>query len=146
MDKQFLNPNDMLAIATQHAYCAEYLLKQNTEVLTDHHLRIDALFPVTSLIYQAFELSLKAYLLNDHQQIRQYKTLFELIELNHELDLSKQEIQLIKTLMRQQAFRKGVDYNLWENKQQLHVFCEQLMTLYARLQDLMPLELHRDYQ
>jgi hypothetical protein len=146
MDKQFLKPIEMLAIATQHAYCAEYLLKQNAEVIIDNEPPVDVLLPITSLIYQAFELTLKAYLLQDHQQVRQYKSLLELIELNHEMDLSSQEIQLITSLSRQQAFRKGVDYSLWENSQQLHVFCERLMTLYARLQELMPLELQSDYQ
>ncbi len=146
MQKQFLDAVEMLKIATQHAYCAEHLLKQNAEVVMDNNLSVDVLIPITSLMYQAFELTLKAYLLNDHRQVRQYKTLFELIELNNELGLSSHEVQLINTLSRQQAFRKGVDYFLWKNRQELHLFCEQIMTLYARLQELMPLELQSDYQ
>ncbi len=146
MDKQFLDAVEMLKIATQHAYCAEHLLKQNAEVVIDDHLSVDVLLPVTTLMYQAFELTLKAYLLHDHRQVRQYKTLFELIELNDELGLSSHEIQLINTLARQQAFRKGIDYALWKNRQEFHVFCEQVMALYARLQELMPLELQSDYQ
>ena len=145
MDKQFLDAVDMLKIAAQHAYCADYLLKQNAEVIMDNHLSIDALLPITTLMYQAFELTLKAYLMHDHRQVRQYKSLFELIELNDELGLSKQDINLIMTLSRQQAFRKGVDHLLWENRQQQHIFCEQIMTLYARIQELMPLELQSDY-
>ena len=146
MDKQFLDAIDMVNIATQHAYCAEYLLKQNAEVMMDNHLSIDALLPISSLMYQAFELTLKAYLLHDHHQVRQYKTLFELIELNNELNLSQKEIQLINTLSRQLAFRKGVDYDLWENRQEQQVFCEQIMELYVRIQEIMPLELQGDYQ
>ena len=145
MDKYFLDAVDMIKIAAQHAYCAEHLLKQNGEVVLDNHLSIDALLPITSLMYQAFELTLKAYLLHDHRQVRQYKTLFELIELNDELDLSQLEIQLISTLARQQAFRKGVDYALWRDRQELHVFCEQIMRLYVKVQELMPLELQSDY-
>ena len=146
MDKQFLDAIDLVNIATQHAYCAEYLLKQNAEVMMDNHLSIDALLPISSLMYQAFELTLKAYLLHDHHQVRQYKTLFELIELNNELNLSQKEIQLINTLSRQLAFRKGVDYDLWENRQEQQVFCEQIMELYVRIQEIMPLELQGDYQ
>ena len=146
MDKQFLDAVEMLKIAAQHAYCAEHLLKQNAEVIMDNHLSVDALLPITTLMYQAFELTLKAYLLYDHRQVRQYKSLFELVELNDELGLSNHEIQLINALARQQGFRKGVDYALWSNRQELHVFCEQIMALYERLQELMPVELQSDYQ
>lgn len=145
MDRQFLDAVDMLKIAAQHAYCAEHLLKQNGEVLLDTGLSVDALLPVATLMYQAYELTFKAYLLHDHRPVKQYKSLFELVELNDELGLSSQEIKLISTLSRQLAFRKGVDYALWENRQELHVFCEQIMTLYARVQELMPLELQSDY-
>ena len=89
---------------------------------------------------------MKAFLLHDHRQVKQYKTLLELIELNDELGLSHHEIQLIGTLSRQLAFRKGIDYALWANRQELHVFCEQIMALFARIQELMPLELQSDYQ
>ena len=145
MDKHYLDAVDMLKIAAQHAYCAEHLLQQNAEVMMDNQFSVDALLPITSLMYQAFELTLKAFLLDEHRQVRQYKTLFELIELNGELGLSNSEIQLIVTLARQQGFRKGVDYALWENRQQQHVFCEQIMALFAHLQELMPLELQADY-
>ena len=146
MDRQFLDAIDMLKIASQHAYCAEHLLKQNAEVMMDNQLSIDALLPITTLMYQAFELTLKAFLLHENRQVKQYKSLFELVELNDELGLSKHEIQLINTLARQLAFRKGIDYALWENRQQLQVFCEQIMALYERIQELMPLELQKDYQ
>ena len=146
MDRQFLDAIDMLKIASQHAYCAEHLLKQNAEVMMDNQLSIDALLPITTLMYQAFELTLKAFLLHENRQVKQYKSLFELVELNDELGLSKHEIQLINTLARQLAFRKGIDYALWGNRQQLQVFCEQIMALYERIQELMPLELQKDYQ
>lgn len=146
MEKQFLTAVELLKIAAQHAYCAEHLLKQGGEITIDNHLCVDTLLPVTSLMHHAFELTLRAFLMQDHQHVRQYKTLFELIELNPDLGLSKQDVQLINTLARLQAFRKGVDHALWENRQQQHVFCEQIMSLYARLQELMPVELQTDYQ
>ena len=145
MDRQFLDAVDMLKIAAQHAYCADYLLRQDAEVIMDNQLTVDALLPIATLMYQAFELTLKAYLMHDHRHVRQYNSLSELIELNDELGLSSQEINLIITLSRQQAFRKGIDYALWENRQQQHVFCEEILSLYARIQELMPLELQRDY-
>ena len=61
------------------------------------------------------------------------------------LGFSKVELNLLKTLSRQLAFHKAVDYVLWENRQQLQVFCEEIISLYARLQDMMPLELQSDY-
>ncbi len=146
MDKQFLTPVDMLQIAAQHAYCADHLLQHNGELSMDNDLTIDALLPITTLIHSAFELTLKAYLLHEHRQIRHYKNLFELVELNAHLGLSRHETQLIGTLSRQNAFHKGVDYLLWENRQQMHVFCVQMMALYGRLQEIMPVELQIDYQ
>lgn len=146
MDKQSLSAIDMLKIATQHAYCAEHLLKQNAEVWVDDQLSIDALLPISTLLYQAFELTLKAFLVHSHRQVKQYKTLHELIELNDELGFSKQDLQLLGTLSREQGFRKGVDYSLWDNRQQQQVFCQQILTLFARTQALMPLELQADYQ
>ncbi|AHE68465.1 hypothetical protein [Legionella oakridgensis] len=146
MNKHYLDAVDMLKIAAQHAYCAEYLLKQNAEIHLDENYSIDALLPITSLMHLAFELTLKACLLHEHRQLRQYKNLLELVELNSHLGLSKEELKLITTLSRQQAFRKGTDYMLWENRQQLHAFCEQIMRLYAHLPELMPLELQIDYQ
>ncbi len=73
MHKQFLNAVDLLTIAAQHAYCAEHLLKQNAEIMMENQLTVDALFPITSLMHQAFELTLKAFLLHNHRQIGQYK-------------------------------------------------------------------------
>jgi len=146
MDKQFIPAIDMLKIAAQHAYCADYLLRQNAQVLTDHNMTVDTLLPATTLLYMAFELTLKAYLLHEDRQIRHYKNLLELVELSSYLGFSLQEIQLLNTLSRQHAFRKGVDYFLWPDRQKMQVFCEQVLILYARLQDMMPLELQSDYQ
>lgn len=102
--------------------------------------------PITSLMYVAFQLTLKAYCLHDHRPIKEYKNLMELVELNSHLGLSTNDIFLLKTLSRQQVFNKGVDYDLWENQQQLHVFCEEIISLYERVQSMMPLELQSDYQ
>ena len=61
------------------------------------------------------------------------------------MGLSSQELSLLKTLSRQQVFNKGTDYDLWENQQQFHVFCEKIISLYEHVQELMPLELQKDY-
>ncbi|AUH71471.1 Uncharacterised protein [Legionella sainthelensi] len=146
MDKRYLSPLEILNIATQHAYAADYLLQQLTHGTVRDADSLAILTPVTSLMYQAFQLTLKAYCLHEHRPIKEYKKLMELVELNSHLGFSHQEILLLKTLTKQQAFHKGTDFDLWENQQQLHVFCEEILSLYQRLQMMMPLELHPDYQ
>lgn len=146
MDKRYLSPVELLSIATQHAYSADYMLNQIPRDMVRGGDAIDALSPVTSLMYQAFQLTLKAYCLHEHRPIKEYKNLMELVELNSHLGLSSQEIFLLKTLSRQQVFTKGIDYDLWENQQQLHVFCAKIIALYERVQMMMPLELQSDYQ
>ncbi|MGC1183354.1 hypothetical protein [Legionella sp.] len=146
MDRHYLSPLELLTIATQHAYAADNLLQQLTNNALERRVTFAALAPITSLMYQAFQLTLKAYALHDHRPIKEYKKLMELVDLNNNLGLSCQEIGLLKTLSRQQAFHKGAAYELWDNQQQLHVFCEEIIFLYQRLQMMMPLELHPDYQ
>jgi hypothetical protein len=143
MEKRYLSPLELISIATQHAYCADYLL-QHTSTLGKEDF-IDTLAPVTTLMYIAFQLTLKAYCLHDHRPIKEYKNLMELVDLNDHLGLSSQELFLLKTLSRQHVFNKGLSFDLWENQQQLHVFCEQIISLYQRVQELMPIELHGDY-
>jgi len=146
MEKQYFEANTMLEIAAQHAYAAEYLLQRNAEVTFDDNTTIDALLPVTSLLHLSFELTLKAFLIHEHRPVRKHLKLIELIELNEHLGLSRKDIELINMLSRVQAFRKGVDYVLWENREQLQGFCEQALTLYSRLHDVIPVELQREYQ
>ncbi|CEK09324.1 hypothetical protein [Legionella hackeliae] len=146
MDKKDLSPLELLKIATEHAYCAQHLLHQNAEVAGSGHRTSDALAPITSLMYTAFELTLKAYLLHEHRKINQPLRLMELVELNSDLELSNQDRVLLKSLAKSQAFRKGLDYELWEERQQHHVFCTQLLDVYERLQQVMPIELHPSYQ
>ena len=146
MDKRYLSPLELLHIATQHAYAADYLLQEITHNTPAYGEALAIFTPITSLMYQAFQLTLKAYCLHDHRPVKEYKKLMELVELNNHLGFSRQEIGLLKTLSRQQSFHKGSDYDLWESQQQLHVFCEQTITLYQKLQTMMPLELHPDYQ
>lgn len=145
MDRRYLSPLELLSTATQHAYCADYLLREVALGELQRGDAIDVLTPVISLMYQAFQLLLKAYCLHDHRPVKEYKNLIELVELNSHLGLASQEIMLLKTLSRQYAYHKGVDYELWENQQQLHVFCEKILTLYERVQQMMPLELQHDY-
>ena len=145
MDRRYLSPLELLSAATQHAYCADYLLRHIALGELNRGDAIDVLAPVVSLMYQAFQLLLKAYCLHDNRPIKEYKNLIELIELNRHLGMSSQEILLLKNLSRQYAVHKGLDYDLWENQQQLHVFCEQILSLYERVQQMMPLELQQDY-
>lgn len=146
MEKQSLSPIEMLKIAAQHAYAAEHLLKQNGEVPIDGQLKSDALLPIVSMMHLALEITLKAFLLHEQGKIRKHKNLMELTESNAQLNLSAQDKEIIQTLSRQYAFRKGLDFDLWENRQQLQVFCERTVTLYERLLKMIPLELQENYQ
>ena len=143
MDKEYLSPLDLLQIATEHAYSADNLLQQLTP--QSPNSADSFLIPITSLLYQAFRLTLKAYALHEGKNIKDHKTLAELVELNAHLGLSRQEVGLLKQLSRQQAFHRGIDYHLWDDHQQLQLFCEDMLCLYQRLHALMPLELHPDY-
>jgi hypothetical protein len=145
MERRYLSPAELLDIATQHAYSAEALLQKVTYSGQQEDTSFEVFAPVVSLMYQAFQLTLKAYCLHDHRPIKEYKNLVELLELNQHLGLSSQETGLLKTLAKQYAFHKGIDYELWENQQQVHVFCEKILSLYERLQMMMPLELQHDY-
>jgi hypothetical protein len=146
MDKRYLSPLELLNIAKQHAYAADYVLQQASNATINQADTITALIPVASLMYQAFQLSLKAYCLHDHRPVKEYKNLLELLELNKQLDFSLQELLLLKTLTKQQSYLKGFDYDLWEDQEQLKAFFDKIFTLYQKLQTMMPLELHPDYQ
>lgn len=145
MDRRHLAPMELLNMSTQHALCADYLLKQMMLDELNHGDGLEVLTPVVSLMYHAFRLLLKAYSLHDHRPIKEHKNLIELVEMNNHLGFSNQEIILLKTLSKQYAFHKGLEYDLWDNQQQLHVFCEKILSLYERVQQLMPLELQQDY-
>ncbi len=144
MEKRYYSPLELLTIATQHAYCAEHLLRDNAAIVVSGHGEVDTLAPFISLMYSAFELTLKSYLLHDYKAIN--KNLIELLDLSSEVGLSNQDVQLLKKLARQYAFRKGIDYGQWDDRQQLHVFCTEIVKLYKRIQELMPVELRKDYQ
>jgi hypothetical protein len=142
MDKRYLTPLELLNIATQHAVAADYLLQEMNH--SEHSM--DTFAPIISLMYVAFQLTLRAYSTHEHRPIKEYKKLMELVELNQHLGFSSQELSLLKALTRQHVYHKGFDYDLWENQQALHVFCKQISALYRRVQQMMPLELHPDYQ
>lgn len=143
MDKQFLKPVQLLHIASQHAYCADYILHQ--KIVDYQNIDVNTLLPTISLIHIAFELTLKAYIIHEGRPLKPYKNLLQLVEFNIHLGLSKQELQLLHTLVHQLTFRKGTEYPLWKNTQELHVFCEDLLSLYERIQTVMPVELQADY-
>lgn len=146
MDKQYFTPWELINIATQHAYCADNLLSDNAELTVSGYGVCDTLNSVVSLIYMAFELTLKAYLLHDHNKNTHHKNLMELLEQSDGLGLANEDRQLLKTLSRQYAFRKGTNYDLWDTREQLYGFCIELIQFYERLQAIMPLELQNDYQ
>ncbi|MFI4918470.1 MAG: hypothetical protein ACHP65_02835 [Legionellales bacterium] len=146
MDKRYLSPSELLNIATQHAYCADYLLQQVNTATVRNGEEFDGLSPISTLMYLAFQLTLKAYCLHEQRPTKEYKNLTELVELNRHLGLSSQEVLLLKTLSKQQAFNKGLSYDLWEDHQELHVFCAKIIALYERVQKMMPVELQRDYR
>lgn len=147
MEKRYLSPLELISIATQHAYCADYILQHSTVGMITNDDEIDALTPITTLMYLAFVLTFKAYCLHYLRPIKEDKNLTELVvELNGYMGLSNKELLLLKTLARQQAFKKGIDYDLWENRQQLHIFCEEILSLYERVQKVMPVELQKDFQ
>ncbi|MFA6302913.1 MAG: hypothetical protein WC627_07250, partial [Legionella sp.] len=117
MEKRTLSPLELISIATQHAYGADTLLQQIGKGYgKEEHL--DTITPITSLMYLAFQYTLKAYCLHDHRPIKEYKNLMELVDLNNHLGLSSHERALLKTLSRQQVFNKGLSFDLWENLQQ----------------------------
>lgn len=145
MDRRYLSPLELLSRATQHVYAAHYLLEQLTDNGTRDVEALDNFSPVITLMYNAFQLLFKAYCLHEHRPVKEYKNLIQLMELNTHLGMSIQEQILIKTLSRQHAFHKGVEFDLWEDQQQLNAFCVDIISLYERIQMLMPLELQKDY-
>ena len=145
MQKYYLEPREMLHIAEQHANCALHLLSEDADIRAQDGLAHDALLPVISLLHLAVELTLKACLLYEHRQIRHYKKLSELVAANRGLHFSKVDLELIQTLGRQMAYRKGVDYDLWESREQQFIFCKQMSALYLRLLKQLPLELTDEY-
>lgn len=146
MDKRYYTPLELMAFATQHAASADALLCEVIKKTASETSASASLQPVISLMYIAFETILRAWLLQDQRPVKQPKNLAELLELNRDLFFSSQELQLLKDLSRQNAFRKGVDYELWENSQQLLVFCSEIIKLYEATQNMMPLELQPEYQ
>ena len=146
MDKRYYTPLELMAFATQHAASADALLCEVIKKTASETPDSASLQPVISLMYIAFETILRAWLLQDQRPVKQPKNLAELLELNRDLFFSSQEVQLLKNLSRQNAFRKGVDYELWENSQQLLVFCSEIIRLYEATQNMMPLELQPEYQ
>lgn len=146
MNKRFLEPEEMLVIATQHAYTAEFLLNQNAELKLDSNLTIDAIAPITTLMYQAIELTLKAYLIYENKPLQHCRSLKDLVLLNDDLGLSKRDLNLLGALAKHTSFKKGVCFPQWENRQQQQIFCEDIINLYARINEVMPLELHEDYK
>lgn len=54
MDRRYLSPLELLSIATQHAYTADYMLQQISNGIYRGGEAIDVLSPITSLMYVAY--------------------------------------------------------------------------------------------
>lgn len=137
-----LTPQELLRIANDHAQCAHFLLQRDIQQRLSS---TNTLLPVISLLYTAIELSLKAYIIHDKGKVLHLKNLTDLLQANLFLELSRQEEGLIRALQQQKAFRKGIDYELWENEQQLLIFCHQVLDLFATIEEQKPLELCEEY-
>lgn len=140
MDKQYYSAHQLNTIAKEHARCAEHLL-----AIKDSE-DDDSLFAVISLMFTAHDLLLNSCFIQAGNSTRQRKTFSELVEANAELALSKEEVQLLKYLGQQASFRKGLDYQLWDDWQQYTVFCHDIVTLFNTLQKRIPIELDDIYR
>jgi hypothetical protein len=143
MEKYDYSPLALLKIATQHAYSAENLL--HAECLTFAKDTTDPFFPIATLLYSAFSLTLKAYIAHLNKPTKHEKTLTELIDMNTDIFFSAHEKKLIKKLGKQYAFHKGIGYDLFNNRQEQVAFLTEILKLYEQLQEMMPLELRADY-
>lgn len=141
-DKYPLGPTQMLEIALQHIGAANVLLDREQETQSES---LHGIQPAITLIYMGIELTIKAYMLQDHHKLKPVKGLHALFEEAGWLQLSSQEELLIKQLSRQQAFRKGLDYAQWDNPQQLAVFARRLLLLHQQIMSQLPLEMQQDY-
>lgn len=141
-EKSFLSPLQMLEIARYHAQAARHLLAVDGKTFPDMENNIQ---PALSLLYLAIELTFKACILQEHGRLRPVKGLQALYELTPLIELSQPEQALLKKLGQQQVFRKGAEYKLWENEQQLQVFAHQIVMLHERILEQIPLELNQDY-
>ncbi len=137
-----LPPQELLRIASDHAQCAHFLLQSDVQQRLPS---TNTLLPVISLLYAAIELSLKAYIIHDSGKVLPYKNLTDLLKANLFLELSNQEEGLIRVLQQQKAFRKCIDYELWDNEQQLLIFCHQILDVFATIEEQRPLELCDEY-
>jgi hypothetical protein len=137
-----LSPQELFRIASDHAQYANYLLQSDVQQKLSS---TNTLLPVISLLYTAIELSLKAYIIHDTGKLLPSKNLLDLLHANLFLELSRQEEDLIRALQQQKAFRKGMNYDLWENEQQLLVFCHQILDLFAVIDEQKPIELCDEY-
>lgn len=143
MEKHNLTASEFLDNATAHARAAERLLIHFHQTPEQS---FSDLSPAITLIYQAFQQLLRAYAQHDHRRVKQIKSIGELLELTPHLPLEPQQLDDLKVLNRQYRQNKGQSYNLWENVQELHVFCVKMLDLFANLLELMPLELEANYR
>lgn len=146
MDKHTLSASELAFIAHQHAYMGGIILNQHDRTIVTERFKMDALMPFITMMYTAFDLLLRAFLEQQHIIVKGHKTLHELIELNEYIHLSQAEKKLISLLCKQYAFRKGLEYDLWADNQSLHVFCDNISTLYQHLKVNSPVELEAHYE
>ena len=143
MEKHHLTAAELLENATAHAMAAEMLLKQFHQAPEQSFA---ALSPVITLLYQAFQQLLRAYAQHDHQHVRKIKSIGELLELTPHLPIAPHQQDDLKTLNRLYRQNMGQNFVVWENVQDMHIFCTRTLDLFTGLYDLMPLELEANYR
>lgn len=146
MNKKFYTPWELMSLANDHACSAQYLLQHSERFGSSRKGSCDSLTSICSLMIIAFELTLRAYLSRQCTTHNSCRNLLELLELSQDLGLSNENQQLLRKLSRQQAMRKAIDHGLWQNREQLQGFCHEIIQFFERLQQILPIELHNDYQ
>lgn len=137
---------EMLEIAAQHAYCAEYLLQHERDITMEGLHLPDTVLPAIGLLYTAFEMAFRACLNNGSRANKPYMKLLELVEASHEMALSTQDLELLRILSNTYGFHKGIHTQFIQDRNQLLILCHDLLHLYERLQAMLPVELQPDYQ
>ena len=144
-----LTPIECIEHASEYAYCAEFLLRQNAQLNLSPHKVINVVYPMWSLLFQAFELLLKGYALHTMRTHKHLNTLLEYLDAFDEIKscLHYDEVILIKKLIKKQSIRKAFQYEQ-ESLEQVEdklIFTDKCLQLFEKLMSTLPIELQREY-
>lgn len=135
-EKKYFEAEALLNIANEHYKVAKQIsLEKDCDI-----------FPIFTLMFYSFELLLKACALQQYRSIKNIPSLSQLIEINEDLNFSKQEKDLLNELGKYFSFRKGVDNTYLLDWQCLRGFCQDLFNFYQNLQHRIPVELSPIFQ